>query len=225
MAENPKVKLKEQIQLALLPPIANLIVRLISLTTKKTYINSEEIFKYNKEDKRYLYCFWHDQIILAPYGYKGKKTHIMASKHKDGRLIGETMKWFKNVDYVLGSTTRGSLSGIKSMIKVVKNKNEDLALTPDGPKGPRHEAQMGAIGIARLTGVPIFPAAIMSKKKKLFNSWDRFMLPHLFNSAVFVYGEPIFVDKKSSEEEMEELRLKLEDRLNSLTKEAEDYFL
>lgn len=215
--------IKDKLIFLTVPLLAHIIIRFIGITTNKTYVNSEKIFQYNKEGKQMMVCFWHDHMVLSPYCYRGKKVYIMASQHKDGHLVGLAMKYFSHLDYVLGSTTRGWLGGVKDMLRVAKN-NNDLALTPDGPKGPRHEAKLGAIGIAKLTGLPIFPAAFVAKRKKFFNSWDKFMLPYPFNKAVYIYGEPISVGRKATEDEMEEARLKLEQSLNKLTAEAEDYF-
>lgn len=219
-----KSSIKDKIIFLIVPLMAHIIIRFIGLTMRKTYINSEKIFEYNKEGKQMMVCFWHDQMILSPYCYRGKKVFIMASKHKDGLLTGVAMKYFSHLDYVLGSTTRGWMGGVKAMLRVAKQ-NNDLALTPDGPKGPRHEAKLGAIGIAKLTGMPIFPVAFMAKRKKIFNSWDKFMLPYPFNRAVFVYGDPITVERRATDAEMEEARLKLQDSLNELTNKAEEYFL
>lgn len=215
--------IKDKIIFLIVPAIVHIIIRFINLTTRKTYINSEKIFENNKNGKQMMICFWHDHMVLSPRCYKGEKVYIMASQHKDGKLVGEAMKHFSHLDYVLGSTTRGWMAGVKSMLKVAR-KGFDLALTPDGPKGPRHEVKMGAIGIAKITGMPIYPVAFIAKNKKIFNSWDKYMLPYPFSKAVYIYGEPIEIDRKASDDEMEEARLKLQNSLNDLTKQAEEYY-
>ncbi|MBI5598145.1 MAG: lysophospholipid acyltransferase family protein, partial [Deltaproteobacteria bacterium] len=136
-------------------------------------------------------------------------------------LIARTVRNF-GIESVRGSSTRGWISGIKGLLKSVQA-GRDVAITPDGPKGPKEKAQMGAVQIARTTGLPIIPVSFNASKKKTFRSWDSFILPFPFSKGVFICGEPISVDEKSGPDEMEAARTRLEDTLNKLTREADGY--
>jgi lysophospholipid acyltransferase (LPLAT)-like uncharacterized protein len=80
------------------------------------------------------------------------------------------------------------------------------------------------IELARLTGRPIVPITFNASKRKIFNTWDRFLLPYPFSRGVFIWGEPIVVDPKGNRAHLEEKRLLLERKLNELTEEADHYF-
>jgi lysophospholipid acyltransferase (LPLAT)-like uncharacterized protein len=99
-----------------------------------------------------------------------------------------------------------------------------LAITPDGPQGPKHVVQKGVVELARLTSAPIVPVAYGASRKKVFNTWDRFILPLPFCKIVYIWGKPIFIPRNLSEKEMEEKRLLLEERLRQITAEADGYF-
>ncbi|MBI3754335.1 MAG: DUF374 domain-containing protein, partial [Deltaproteobacteria bacterium] len=85
-------------------------------------------------------------------------------QHRDGELIARTVKRL-GIDSVRGSSTRGWLVGVKGLLNEIK-KRKDIAITPDGPKGPRFNAQIGIIGLAKITGLPIIPMTFSASKKK-----------------------------------------------------------
>jgi lysophospholipid acyltransferase (LPLAT)-like uncharacterized protein len=99
----------------------------------------------------------------------------------------------------------------------------DIALTPDGPKGPRYQAQIGVIELAKLTGRPIIPVTFSASRRKMFKTWDQFLLPCPFSKGVFIWGEPMDVDPKGDRAHLEERRI-LQRRLNELTERADHYF-
>jgi len=153
--------------------------------------------------------------------HKGR-VGMMISRHRDGEFIARAVKLF-GIDSVRGSTTRGGAAALRGMVRFFEN-GAHLAITPDGPQGPRHVVQRGVIELARLTAAPIIPVAYSASRKKVFNSWDHFILPLPFCKVIYVYGEAIFIPRNLSEKELEEKRLLVEDRLRQVTAEADGYF-
>jgi lysophospholipid acyltransferase (LPLAT)-like uncharacterized protein len=100
----------------------------------------------------------------------------------------------------------------------------NLAITPDGPQGPKHVVQMGVIELARLTGSPIFPLTCGASRKWVLNNWDHFIVPIPFSRIAYIWGEPVWVPRDSKREEMEEKRLLLQNRLRQITEEADRIF-
>ena len=96
-----------------------------------------------------------------------------------------------------------------------------IGITPDGPRGPRMRASAGAVHIARLAGVPIFPATFSTARRRVFGSWDRFLFPLPFSRGVYLWGEPITLARNADSAAVEAARQQLEDRLNDLTREAD----
>jgi lysophospholipid acyltransferase (LPLAT)-like uncharacterized protein len=96
-----------------------------------------------------------------------------------------------------------------------------MGVTPDGPKGPRHVAKLGVIQLAKATGLPIVPLAFACSRKKLFASWDRYIVPYPFSRGLFLYGDPLWVLREADDAALEASRLELETVLNRLTDQAE----
>jgi hypothetical protein len=107
---------------------------------------------------------------------------------------------------------------------MVKAHGSDIAIVPDGPRGPRHQVQIGVIELAKLTGRAVIPLTFSASKRKIFNTWDQFLLPYPFSKGVFIWGEPIYVDQNGDRTYLEEKRILLENRLKELTERADHYF-
>jgi lysophospholipid acyltransferase (LPLAT)-like uncharacterized protein len=105
------------------------------------------------------------------------------------------------------------------MVKALQNES-DIAIVPDGPRGPRYEAQIGVIELSKLTGKPIVPITF-SASKIMLNTWDRFLLPSLLK-GVFIWGAAMSI--RGDRDHLEERRVLLEKRLNELTDQADHYF-
>jgi hypothetical protein len=98
---------------------------------------------------------------------------------------------------------------------------QNVAITPDGPRGPRMRVQAGIILLARLSGVPIIPVTYAVSRCKLASSWDRFVIALPFSRGIYLWGEPIYVARDADEAALEAARLELEQSLNALTEAAD----
>jgi len=148
---------------------------------------------------------------------------MMVSQHRDGELIARAVKLF-GIDSLRGSTTRGGLAALRGMVRFFRAGGANLAITPDGPQGPKHVVQMGVIELARQTGAPILPVTYGASRKKVFNSWDNFILPLPFCRVVYLWGEPLSIPRDMDKEGLEERRLLLQDRLRQITEEGDRAF-
>ena len=214
--------LSDRITLALVPLLARLIIRSLHLTMRISYIGFDKYRRRIEGGSRIILAFWHGRLLMMPYSYPGRGITILVSQSKDGELVSRTVKGF-GIDSVRGSSSKGWFAGVKGLLKSVQA-GRDVAITPDGPRGPGSKAQMGAVQIARATGLPIFPMAFGASRVKKFRSWDSFVLPYPFTRGVFICGEPISVAKDAEADDMEAARSRLEDALNGLTERADRYF-
>jgi hypothetical protein len=112
------------------------------------------------------------------------------------------------------------MAAVREILRTLK-KGECIGITPDGPRGPRMRATDGIVTIARLSGVPVIPAAWSARRRWALNSWDRFLVPKLFTTGVFVWGAPIEIPRDADEAQLEALRLKVERELTAVTNEAD----
>ncbi|MBN2331864.1 MAG: lysophospholipid acyltransferase family protein [Deltaproteobacteria bacterium] len=183
-------KLGDWLLLRVVPLLASLVIRGLSLLIRIDYLGME-YWRQCRQDKRgVIISFWHDQLLLMVKGNPSKAgARILISASKDGELIARTMRYFGH-DAVRGSSSRGGKEALKEMVLLAQEPG-DLAITPDGPRGPRHRLKPGVAQLARLTGRPVLPLAFACSRGRRFQSWDRFLLPYPFSRGVFVLGEPV----------------------------------
>ncbi len=218
----PRWSLGEKILLQLVPRLYSLVLRLLALTIRRKVLFPEHPRYFWDRGQPIIIAFWHQRLLMMPFLPHQGKVGMLISQHRDGEFIARAVKFF-GIDSIRGSTTRGALSGLRGMIRFYR-RGANIAITPDGPQGPRHVVQVGVMELARQTGAPILPVTYAASRKKMFASWDHFILPFPFGRVVFIWGKPIFVDRDTDKEGLEEKRLLLEDSLNRITEEADRMF-
>ncbi len=213
---------KDKILLAMIPRLSSLVLRLLSSTIRKKVLFHEHFLQFTEKNQPVIAAFWHQRLIMMPFLRRQERFSMLISQHRDGELIARTVQRF-GVGSIRGSTTRGGLAAIRGMVRAMQEGNS-IAITPDGPQGPKHTVQAGIMELARLTGAPILPVTYSASRRKVFQSWDRFNLPFPFSRVVYVWGEPLWVSRDTSREGLEEKRLLLERRLKQITEEADRIF-
>ena len=186
------------------------------------YVYPDSIRELLERNAQFVLTFWHGQLLMMVYARYNKPIMMMSSRHRDGELIVRTMRWF-GAAAARGSRSRGGVPALRTMIRAARD-GFTLAMTPDGPRGPRHIASMGVVQIAQATALPVVPVTFVAERKKVLRSWDRFEIPHLFTRGIFAYGEPISIPRELSEDEAERSRLEIEGTLNDLVDEVEGDF-
>ena len=167
----------------------------------------------------HIYAFWHQRLLLLAYTHRFQDVTVMVSLHRDGDLIARTVERL-GMGTVRGSSTRG---GGAALLQMVQTRHCDLAVTPDGPRGPRHHAKMGAVYLAAATGYPLMPATCSFERCWQFNSWDGFMLPRPFTRAL-VHAAPPFTVPAAEADDLEAHRLRLERAMRALTEHTDREF-
>ncbi|MFQ5586714.1 MAG: lysophospholipid acyltransferase family protein [Thermodesulfobacteriota bacterium] len=153
-----------RLMMRLIPFTARQMIRFLGATMRIEHVNYDDVWSLWEGGRNVIVAFWHGRLMMMPLVYRGKGMNILVSHHRDGELVARTVKGL-GIDSVRGSSTRGWFGGVKGLLRMVKE-GRDIAITPDGPKGPRYKAQMGVIQIARATGLPIVPMTFGASKKK-----------------------------------------------------------
>jgi lysophospholipid acyltransferase (LPLAT)-like uncharacterized protein len=154
--------------ITIIPVMASWLIRVIDLTMRSTMQNIGPYKSHAEGGKGFILAFWHGRLLMIPKICKDYGMTVLVSKHRDGEFIARTVSSF-GIKSVRGSSTRGWFGGIKGLLKTVK-RGGNIAITPDGPKGPARVAQSGIVQIAQKTGLPIVPVSFNSSKKKLFRA-------------------------------------------------------
>jgi lysophospholipid acyltransferase (LPLAT)-like uncharacterized protein len=202
--------------------LAYFFISLMVKTMKFVYIGKEKEEAVSKRESIIL-AFWHNRLLMFCYIYKNRKdAYIMISRSRDGELISRFVNRL-GINSIRGSSSRGGKAAFKTLANLLK-KGYHAAITPDGPRGPRYQAQKGVINLSRISGAPIIPATYNASRKKAFNSWDRFILPLPFSRIVVIYADPVTVPQGADPQIIEEKRIELENKLNEITRIADRYF-
>ncbi|MBW2368492.1 MAG: lysophospholipid acyltransferase family protein [Deltaproteobacteria bacterium] len=173
--------------------------------------------------KRFILALWHSRILLINYLYKGWNGVALVSRSDDGEIMARVIER-QGHESIRGSTGKGGLRALSRQIRCLRQMDRPGLVIPDGPQGPRFKVQAGIITLAQKTGCPIIPISYSARKMKIFNSWDRFILPRPLTRCRVVYGDPVSVPGKASREDLERCRQKLENELCRITNEADGYF-
>ena len=181
------------------PWLAARLIRCIRRCLRVETIGAEPLQALWLKQQPVILAFWHDQLFLMVCGYHGLGAKVLISASTDGEYIARTMAAM-GVGAVRGSSTRGGRAAFREMLALAKEPC-DLVVTPDGPKGPRHQVKEGVAQLARLTGRPLVPMAFACSRGRRFASWDRFLLPYPFGRGVYAFGEPLYYDQSESPEE------------------------
>ncbi len=200
--------------------IAAWLIRLVHTTNRWQVVRGDIPQQYWRENKSFIVCFWHGRIMLMRYCWDmAKPICMLISEHQDGQLIARTNTHF-GTKAVVGSSSRGGAKAVREMVRLL-NSGTYVGITPDGPRGPRMRSGEGLITVARLAGVPIIPVSYSTSRGKHLSSWDRFLVAKPFGKGVIVWGQPIEVARNADKEAIEDTRTRIEDSLNTITREAD----
>jgi lysophospholipid acyltransferase (LPLAT)-like uncharacterized protein len=204
-------------------------MRFVGATTRWQVINAATADNLARNGP-VIVCFWHGRIMLVHTGWmrasrRWLRTHMLISQSREGSVIAHAAEAL-GLSTVRGSTetkadkNKGALEATRAMLRRLKE-GAAVAITPDGPKGPRMRAEMGSIQLARLSGAPLLCLAWSTSDGRALNSWDRFLLARPFGRGAYVFGNPISVDRRADDAAMETARLALETELTRITQEAD----
>src|SRR4051812_42050265 len=174
-------------------------------------------------DRRGVFCVWHNRLAVCMLVYRdyicpGRREHRLAaivSASKDGGIVARILEHFR-VEPVRGSSSRRGPQALLELTGFAE-RGFDLAITPDGPRGPRYQIQPGVISLAQLTGLPIVAISWDFRWKISTRSWDQFQIPLPFSRGTLRATEPLEVPRCSTDEEREALREELERRLTGIS--------
>jgi lysophospholipid acyltransferase (LPLAT)-like uncharacterized protein len=207
--------------IAVAPRLLSAALWLLSKTVRIEYTNADDLFGRWARGEQVIIAFWHNRAVMMPLPFqgRGRKLCIMNSQHRDGEIATRALaRW--GIRSVRGSATRGGAAGFLQLVNAYRD-GYDLAVVPDGPRGPRYHVKPGVIHLARVTGAPIFPVTYAATRARRLRSWDRLIIPLPFARVHYVIGEPLVVPRYVAEPEAESLRRELEGRLNAITQAAD----
>ena len=192
-------KFARALALKILPPIIWLFMWFLYATSKKRWHFKNQLL----DDSPAVITFWHGELLMAPFAYNklyaSRVIDVMISDHFDGEIIARVIKFF-GMNTLRGSTRKGAVKALFSALKVIKKRNQNIGITPDGPKGPRHSISDGVVVIAQKANIPVVIINCHPKRYWQVNSWDKFTIPKPFGVIDFYISEPIYLNDMTKDE-------------------------
>jgi lysophospholipid acyltransferase (LPLAT)-like uncharacterized protein len=165
-----------------------LVLRLVHRTLRVRFVDRADMFARQARGERLIVAFWHDTILLMPLlvtrlRWPGQVT-VMLSRHRDAEIAGRARQRL-GIDAARGSSTRGGVAALRGLL-AAHRAGADVAIVPDGPRGPRHEAKDGIVQLARATRLPIVVLGAVACPARRLGSWDRLQVPWPFARVALV---------------------------------------
>jgi lysophospholipid acyltransferase (LPLAT)-like uncharacterized protein len=190
-----------------------------TVRTREYLVDPDVLPNSPRNQHRCIYSFWHEALLYLAgrYGHH-KNIAILISRHADGELIAQACRWI-GIRTIRGSTAKSGATALQKMLEFsIKG---HLAITPDGPRGPRRKVQLGTVYLASRTGFRIVPIGVAYKSAWYARNWDRMGIPHPFSQAAGIAAEPLMVPSGLEKEELEEYAQILQQRMITATEQAE----
>jgi lysophospholipid acyltransferase (LPLAT)-like uncharacterized protein len=197
------------------------LIRAICSTLRWEVRGYEHLDTIKGAGRRAIFTFWHSCIFSATWFWRNRGIVVMSSNSRDAEFTARFIKRF-GYGTARGSATRGSGRALAQMADCLNNGME-AAFTIDGPRGPAYIAKPGAITLARHTGQAILPFHIAASRFVELPSWDRLRIPLPFTRALTLIGEPIYVRREASNDEVACAQTALQSALDKLRAQGESW--
>lgn len=163
-------------------------LRVLASTWRYRVVGGETIERLRSNGVPFIFSLWHGQLLPLLWCHRGEQVAILVSEHRDGEIIARLAK---SIGYRLirGSTSRGGERALLALARELRAGRE-VAVTPDGPRGPARGYAPGALIAAQRAGAPIVPIAAHASSAWRLSSWDGFLIPKPFARVTVAYGEP-----------------------------------
>jgi lysophospholipid acyltransferase (LPLAT)-like uncharacterized protein len=205
---------------SLLAFLIALYIRFIGWTTRWQREGFEPALALRAQGRPFILCFWHGRLAAMPHCDPDRSNMaVLISGHRDGRLIARTIRHL-GLGTIEGSSSRGAEAGLMESARHLRQGGM-MAITPDGPRGPRMRAAAGAAKLAALSGAPIYPVSYATSCRRVLGSWDHFLLPWPFGRGLLLMGSSITVPHEADAAAIEAIRLTLERRLNEISADCD----
>ena len=164
-----------------------------------------------------VFTLWHGQMLPLLWFHRNQGVAVLVSEHSDGEIIARILEWM-GYALIRGSTSRGAGRALIGLTRTLKD-GSDVAITPDGPRGPRHKFAPGAVVAANRADVPIVPTVAHVEKCWQLSSWDGFVIPKPFARITIAYGPATRVRARTPREAADEAP-RLEDLMAATARAA-----
>ncbi len=191
--------------------IAPATLKLLAKTWSYETLFSEHHATAREHGGGFIIALWHGRMLALILPFYRQDVTILVSGSRDGDLSEALLEGFR-FKVIRGSSSKGGARALRQMITALEG-GSIVAITPDGPRGPRHSMNPGLAWMARATGFPILPAGIACDRAWRLSSWDAYSVPKPRARIAVAWGPPVSVPRDSSPEDMEQATREIRERI------------
>ena len=182
--------------------LGTVLIRVLATTWRFRVTNGEAIRALRSRRQPFIFAFWHGTMLPLVWLHRDQGVPVVISEHRDGEIIARIVERL-GFRTIRGSSTRGAARALLGIVRELEN-GAEVAVTPDGPRGPARKFASGALVAAQRVGVPIVGIGVDASRTWRLKSWDRFMIPKPFSRVNVVYTTPTCVAAVSAREAEDE---------------------
>jgi len=168
--------------------VGGAFLRLLGATWRLRVVNGERVTALRATERSFIWALWHGHLLPLLWHHRGLGVMVLVSEHRDGEVVARAAESL-GYGLIRGSTTRGAERALISLVRELQAGHQ-VAITPDGPRGPAEKFAPGALIAAQRSDSFILPVAVSASRSWRLRSWDRFMIPKPFAKVTVAYGVP-----------------------------------
>lgn len=161
-------------------------IRALAATWRYRIVGGESLQRLRDDRTPFIFTLWHGEMLPLLWHHRNEGVAALVSEHNDGEIIARVIE---RIGYKLvrGSTSQGGGRALLGVVRALKE-GDNVAITPDGPRGPRHKFAPGALIAANRADAPILPIVAHVDRFWQLSSWDGFIIPKPFARVTIGYG-------------------------------------
>lgn len=156
------------------------------------------------ERRKVAFVVWHEALLPLMWLHRQEQVAIVVSEARDGQYLADFAD-AAGYGLIRGSSTRGGARALLAAVRALEA-GGTVAMTPDGPRGPRREMKPGILAAAARSGAQLIPVHAEADRAWRLRSWDRFMIPKPFARVRVVYGQPFAIDAANEAAAMDRIQ-------------------
>ena len=208
-------EVRHQLLKILTPAVGLVYFYLVGKTSKTDVIGQEQLDALRTQYPHVIYASWHENILTGAWALRHQGATILISQSRDGEYVSRLVHLL-GFHTVRGSSSRGGVRSLLKLVRVLKNEG-DAIIIADGPRGPARECKPGVITLAKRSGMPIIPTAVLVSRFKRVNSWDRTIIPYPFSTFTMIHADPIFIPEDADKKTIAQYQAQLKQALDALS--------
>ena len=199
------------------------LVRLLSATLRFDHqsLGAIPVDPLQQQVGPFIYALWHENFLIPIVRFGNPGVVGLVSRHADGQLLSSLLR-SRGMGIIHGSTSRGGVAAVRELLRA-SDGLQHLAVTPDGPRGPRRQVQPGVVYLASRTGMPIVPVGVGHRRPWRMGSWDALAIPRPFSRVRCLFGLPLTVAADLAPDGLQPHMRLLQSELDRLTAAAQEW--